>query len=293
MTLSILQNVTAVGIGHTTYFGATGGTPPYLFSIVGPGAGGSINLYTGFYQAPYDLVSTPTTSIDTIQVTDSLNATATTTITVGGVLELVCDVIKNYLNLASDHVYVWDQKINQPIDSSLYVAVSIASCKPFGNNIEYKVQPTGPFTNLFAYRNYQFPANPNMTPFNTYSSYQTNWYWLSYQQTVQGALTSVQSVNMQAILDIDIISRGPDARDKKELIPLALNSVYSVQQQEANSFYIGLLPSGSRFINLSQIDGAAIPYRFKISYAIQYFITNNNLVPYYTSFATPQVTINS
>ena len=97
--------------------------------------------------------------------------------------------------------------------------------------------------------------------------------------------TAVQSVNMSATLDIDIMSRGPDARDRKEEVILALNSVYAQSQQEANSFYIGKLPSGSGFANLSAIDGAAIPYRFRISVNLQYAFTKTKAVPYYNTFA--------
>lgn len=95
-------------------------------------------------------------------------------------------------------------------------------------------------------------------------------------------LRSVQSVNIQDILSIDIMSRGPDARDRKEEILMAFNSAYAEQQQASNSFYIASI--SSRFINLSEIDGAAIPYRFNISIAIQYSITKIKAIPYYDTF---------
>lgn len=97
-------------------------------------------------------------------------------------------------------------------------------------------------------------------------------------------LNEIQSTNFQAILDVNILSRGTEARDRKEEVVLALNSVYSEQQQESNGFYVATLPSG--FVNLSQEDGAAIPYRFNISVAIQYFITKTKAVPYYDTFQT-------
>jgi hypothetical protein len=96
-----------------------------------------------------------------------------------------------------------------------------------------------------------------------------------------------QFVSMYSVIDIDIISRGPAARDQKELIEIALNSVYSQQQQQAFAFNIGKLPISNGFINLSNIDGSAIPYRYKISHAIQYFIAQINSVPYYNTFINP------
>lgn len=96
-----------------------------------------------------------------------------------------------------------------------------------------------------------------------------------------------QFVAMYAKLDIDIISRGPAARDQKEQVVLALNSIYSQQQQEANGFYIGKLPLTGGFINLSQVDGAAIPYRYRISVAMQYQMGLNQSVPYFDTFTNP------
>lgn len=104
-------------------------------------------------------------------------------------------------------------------------------------------------------------------------------------------LSLVQSVNMLASLSIDIMSRGPSARDRKEEVILALKSIYSQQQQELNSFYIASISHG--FVNLSQRDGAAIPYRFNISVNMQYFITKIKTAPYYSTFQNPTIEVNS
>jgi hypothetical protein len=98
-------------------------------------------------------------------------------------------------------------------------------------------------------------------------------------------LNSVQTLNMMAQIDIDIISRGPDARDRKEEVIMALNSNYSQAQQEINSFYVGKIPAGSRFMNLSMVDGTAIPYRYKISVNIQYTVSKTIAVPYFNTFS--------
>jgi hypothetical protein len=186
---------------------------------------------------------------DIVQARDSLGAIATASITVGNALILFCDIIQNQMALDSRHIYLWDQKILQPTDEKLYVAVSVPTCRPFGNTISYDGTGSG--------------------------------------------LNAIQYVNMMATVDVDIISRGPAARDQKEFVLMALNSTYSEQQQEANSFYISRLPAGNRFINLSEIDGAAIPYRYKISMAMQYTVTNVQAVSYFNVFATPEVATNS
>lgn len=252
MSLVLSQNVTAISYGGlTTSFLGIGGTAPYTYSILAGGAGGSIDFATGIYTSPFNIPSTPKTSIDTIQVVDSLAAVATSTISIGTALELLCDVLQNQLsaspmNLLPGRVYLWDQKINEPTDNAPWIAVSLLTCKPFGNNI-------------------------------TYAS--------------DSGLSSVQSVNMQGTVTIDIISRGPAARDFKEFVLMALNSVYSEQQQEANSFYIGRIPTS--FVNLSQVDGAALPYRYQISVAIQYCVTNNISVQYFNDFDTSEIVVNS
>lgn len=113
----------------------------------------------------------------------------------------------------------------------------------------------------------------------------------SYRTLHDGTIQ--QYVSMWARVDFDAISRGPAARDQKELIILALNSFYSQSQQEANGFYIGKIPIMGGFVNLSQIDGDAIPYRYKISFAIQYQMNLTQTVPYYDTFSTAQLLVNS
>lgn len=113
----------------------------------------------------------------------------------------------------------------------------------------------------------------------------------SFKQLPDGTIQ--QYTSMYGRIDFDAISRGPAARDQKEMIILALNSFYSQSQQTANGFYIGKVPIMGGFINLSQIDGDAIPYRYKISFAMQYVMNLTPSVPYYDTFSTAQIVENS
>lgn len=97
-------------------------------------------------------------------------------------------------------------------------------------------------------------------------------------------LDAIQSTNFMATLSVDIISRGPEARDRKEEVIMALNSIYAQQQQEINSFYIAKISSS--FQNLSQEDGAAIPYRFNLAVNVQYFMKKIKAVDYFDIFST-------
>lgn len=246
MSLSLSKSVTAMAPGIQTQVLGIGGTPPYVYSVLPGGAGGAIDSVTGVYTAPATASADPKTSSDTIQVEDAVLATATGQILVALPLMLFCEILQQELGLSPGRVYLWDQKINEPNDAGLFIAISVPRCKPFSANASIDGSGAG--------------------------------------------LNSIQSVNMMAQLDIDIISRGPEARDRKEEVILALSSVYAEQQQERNSFFIGKLPAGSQFVNLSNIDGAAIPYRYKISVNMQYFVKKTQAVPYFDTFEDAQVT---
>lgn len=247
MSLTVSQSVTTISPNLTAGFLGIGGVGPYTYAVLGGGAGGNIDS-AGVYTAPASMNSNPALTSDIIQVTDSTPITplvATAPILITNVLGLVCDIIQNQMGLAQGRVYLWDQKINQPTDSGLYVAVSVMRDKVFGNNKDY-----------------------------------------------DSSGNCIQSTNIMQTIDIDIISRGPEARDRKEDVLLAIASDYSERQQEANSFQIGVLPAGSQFINLSNVDGAAIPYRFKISFNMQYFYKKTLAVSTFGTFNQPTVYTN-
>lgn len=245
MGLSLQQTYTAIGPNLQVSFQAYGGSGGgYVYTIRPSGAGGFINSGTGLYASPSVVNENPAQSSDVIQVRDSDGNIAIASVLVGSPIMLLCDILANQLNLDSNHIYLWDQKIFEPTDSKLYIAVSMINCKPFGNNISYD-------------------ADGN----------------------------SIQSVNVLAEIGIDIISRGPAARDQKELVLMALQSVYSEQQQEANSFQISRM--SHNFVNLSELDGAAIPYRYRISMNLTYGVTSTQAIPYFNVFSTPTEVVNS
>jgi hypothetical protein len=235
MSLNILYNSKALGFGVSAPFEATGGTAPYVYSVVPEGVGGSISS-SGVYTAPFKLGN------DTIRVTDATGRTAVLKVFVGTALHLFCDILQHQLGLPDGRVYLWDQKINMPTDEGLFIAVETLFCKPFG------------VTN-------RFDSVTNQ---------------------------DVQSVNMLANVTMDLISRGPDARDRKEEVLMALSSDYAEKQMELNSFYIGRITSN--FTNLSQVDGSAIPYRFNLNVNLQYEVMKKTGIGYYNNFQNADVT---
>lgn len=108
--------------------------------------------------------------------------------------------------------------------------------------------------------------------------------------TASVGVQSDQSLNVCATLSIDVISRSTEALRRKEEVVMALNSTYSNLQQQRNSFFIGQIPAGGQFVDLSNIDGSAIPYRFNISVNMQYFVKKIKDVNYYDDFGDAEVT---
>lgn len=250
MSMYLRSSKSALGPGLQASFLAGGGEEPYIYTLHS-GARGTINSSTGLYTAPSTVSEDPALTLETVRATANNGEYVTLPILVTDPLGLFCEIMQKELGLASGQVYLWDQKINQPKNSDLYIAVALMSAKPFGNT------------------NRPVSAGDD------------------------AGLDSHQSVNMLATLQVSVISRGPQARTRKEEIILAWNSDYAQAQQEANSFYIGKLPPGSQFVNLSSIDGAAIPYRFDISVNLQYFYKKVKPVSYMDEFATVQVTTES
>lgn len=242
MTLTLRQSTTAVAVNLTASFLASGGVDAPVYAVLPGGAGGTISSSTGVYTAPAAVSEVPAALYDTIRATDGVTS-VTAQILVGTPLLLFCEILQKEMGLASERVYLWDQKIMQPKDNGLYIAVSVLRCKPFSN--------------------------------------------INRPVSSGSGMTAQQTVNMHAILDLNIISRGPAARDRKEEVILAFNSDYAQRQQEGNSFYIGKLPPNAGFLNLSDVDGAAIPYRYQISVALQYAFTKTKAIQSYNDFADP------
>ncbi len=103
-----------------------------------------------------------------------------------------------------------------------------------------------------------------------------------------GGLQEQITLQMACAFQIDIFGKTSEARDRKEEVLMALSSTLSQQTQEANGFYVA--PQSTSFVNLSEIDGAAIPYRFTISVNVQYQVSKTPQVDYYDTYDYDLVT---
>lgn len=105
----------------------------------------------------------------------------------------------------------------------------------------------------------------------------------------QYTMEADQSLNVMAVMDLDICSRDISAFMRKEEVLLALNSTYSLEQQENYGFSIAQLPAYPMFKNLSEIDGAAIPYRYRISVNMNYLYTVTKETDFYDDFSEVEI----
>jgi hypothetical protein len=82
--LTISPSTHSLAVNNTKTFTATGGSPPYTYSVVGGGAGGTIVAATGVYTAPAAVGG----GIDMVRVTDAASVTSTSTVTVNAALTI-------------------------------------------------------------------------------------------------------------------------------------------------------------------------------------------------------------
>ncbi len=252
--LSIQGTKTALVINNIPYFGASGGTPTYTFSVapmvVGvSGAGGTINSSTGLYTAPSSVQPNSRNFYDTIIVTDSTGATAQAYIWVVYAWQLVGEILANDLAIAPERVYFWNQKIAMPTDNNLFLVLALARSKPLASNNA----PTG-------------------TPVGSGGP---------------GWSQAISWTQVNSSMDIHVYSRGTDALYRLPEVFESLQSPYSRSQQRANGFYVSKVARNAN--DLSSVDGDAIPYHYVVSCEIIWTHMKTITPPYWATFPEPVV----
>lgn len=109
---------------------------------------------------------------------------------------------------------------------------------------------------------------------------------LAYDTT--NGFEEVQSVHSLNSVDINIFSRSSQARTRKNEVIMALNSTYSQQVQEANSFSIGRISSS--FTNTSELEETAEMNRFTINFNVTNMTQKRKAVNYYDTFSKNVIT---
>jgi len=257
VSLVISQTQFAVRAGLTAQFGAAGGVAPYTFACSTyqagvSGAGGTIDPSTGIYTAPSSVRPDPHNYYDTITVTDSSMpaVTGTATIFVGYSWQMVLDVLMRGLNLDSGHCYLWDQKIDMPTDAGLIIVIGIPRAKAVASNIF----PSGAVADG--------AKGPGWDEVTTYSQ-------------------------VNSTLDLHAYSRSAQATYRLPEIFATLQGPYSRTQQSANGFYLSKIPHNA--VDMSEIDGSAIPYHFVISCEMIWTHSKTLAPPFYSTVPQPVV----
>lgn len=98
---------------------------------------------------------------------------------------------------------------------------------------------------------------------------------------------TVQQIQARENIQIDLFSADNNALIRRGEILMALNSIYSVQQQELNQFKIFQIPQG--FVNTSSAEGGSQINRFTIIIACFVWYKKTNTLTgndYYDNFDT-------
>jgi hypothetical protein len=93
----------------------------------------------------------------------------------------------------------------------------------------------------------------------------------------------VQTATIQHMVQVDMLSFGPEARLRKEELAMALFSIYSQQQQEANSMMIARCVAP--LINASSFEATKWLNRFTTSFAVHAVHRKVKPAQYYNEFS--------
>lgn len=105
--------------------------------------------------------------------------------------------------------------------------------------------------------------------------------------TAEG-LMEFQSVHNLAQYQVDVFSRSSQARDMRDLAIMALNSTYSQQVQEANSFQIAR--NSFQVTNTSDVEGVAELNRYSLSFNVTYMTQTCKSIEYFDTFTKEVIT---
>lgn len=253
--MKLLQTKYALGPGLKASFKASEGVAPYVYSIYGVSAGGTIDQDSGLYTAPAISPVDPTKFYDTVRATDSNGDTVDAKIEVGNPWMLLLEIIQRSMRLDREkQIWFQNQKQFEPTDASIgmWVILMFPTSKVYGSGLHPAGDPTD-------------SGGP-------------------------GWDVTEKWANFSSVVDIHLISRDLSALNRKEELVMALTGPYSRNQQEANSFYISRIPHN--IADISGIDGAAIPWHFVVSIEFKYGTSRTFGSDYYSDIPKPQIVVN-
>lgn len=313
-----------LGAGEAHTFVASGGVEPYIFSVQPGGPGGTIDPDTGLYTAPSDPAAV---GVEVIEVIDAALEVATADLRVSPPLEayptrgMVCMGISAVFGglggvpyEGADGPYygmevlpggaggtidqftgIYTAPANQGIDviritdsilNTVEIPVNVGDAVKAVCDIIATELEIDPSRVWIWDQKIKEPTDEEL--FVVVGILACRPFGSSKRLNANG--DCVQNLSMQATLSIDIKSRNYSAVARKEEVIMALGSFYAESQQELNNFKLATLPMRGGFVNLSNVDGAAIPYRFNISVNLLYAVSKSRSTPYFDNFQDVEVT---
>ena len=164
-------------------------------------------------------------------------------------IKVLADVIKDEMDLDEGHIMLAFQGWGIPQDDGLFVAISVLSGKPIGNNNYFD---GGDDT-----------TDPPVLP------------------------TEVQQIAMSELVQIDVMSFNSDARSRKEEVLMALASLRCLRAQADYSFQIASIPQG--FANASSLEETKYLNRYTTTLVVKSIKTKTKAAEFFDTYETTEV----
>lgn len=163
--------------------------------------------------------------------------------------QFIRDIIKEEMVLDDNQIWLRNQNKVIPDDDGLYIIVGIVNSQPFSNITEF------------------VPVTVNSVDL----------------------LQENQRVTIKEDIQIDVVSADIQAAQRAWEVIAAINSLYSKQIQDANSFKIFKQPT--HFVDLSGIEGGSTVNRYSILLSAWSWYVKSKVLPqtgdnYYDDFTT-------
>jgi hypothetical protein len=176
--------------------------------------------------------------------------------------QVIIDILNSEMNMPPNSVWLREQNRTIPNDDGLYIAVGLVGAQTLGNVTEMQTIDT--------IGNGAFQANAfNLDAFQNGYPQQFEVNQLQQQEAIQIDIFSSAKNNLALFRNWEVIA--------------ALQSFFSQQQQEANSFKIFRIPRS--FVDTSSAEGGSMLQRFTITImAFVWYRKQKAMGDYYDDF---------
>lgn len=169
-------------------------------------------------------------------------------------MKALCALLESQLQLAPNHVVIYNQKFDIPVDDGLYAYIAFQRSVPFASSRKEENVPATDTTDAY--------------------------------------LQEVQTMNVREFYTINLYSRSASSRQRNHEIIFALHSNQCEQLQERYAFKMGYMPMS--MLDISHVEGAAIINRYQLTFSLLRAYTRTRPIEYYSTFTIPpELTIES